>query len=139
MREQRYHGLRKGFLALIAGGLVLWWRWRPFRVAVEGASMSPTLEPGEHLVAVRAGAVRGDSLVVVEHPTRPGYEVVKRVAAVPGGRAGHRILGPGEYWVTGDNPIASTDSRTFGPIGEDAVRGRVVLRYWPIRRMAWFG
>jgi type IV secretory pathway protease TraF len=33
--------------------------------------------------------------------------------------------------VVGDNPAASTDSRTFGPVPPKLVRGRVVYRYWP--------
>jgi signal peptidase I len=137
MREQRYHGLLKGLFPLLAAGSLLWLRWRPFRVAVEGASMSPTLEPGDWLVAVRTRSVREGGLVVVEHPSRPGYEMVKRVAAVPGDLVGDRTLGPGEYWVTGDNEDASTDSRSLGPIGRDRIRGRVVLRYWPVERAMW--
>jgi type IV secretory pathway protease TraF len=76
---------------------------------------------------------------VVEHPDRTGYEMVKRVAAVPGDRVEGRLLGPNEYWVTGDNPDGSSDSRTFGPVPSDAIRGRVVLRYWPPASMSWVG
>jgi len=131
MRNQRYHGRLKGFFPLAVVGMLVWWRWRPFRVEVEGESMSPTLKPGDYLVAVRSRTVRPGSLVVVEHPDRPGYEMVKRVAATPGERIEDRVLSSNEYWVTGDNPDGSTDSRTFGPINSDDIRGRVVLRYWP--------
>ena len=99
--------------------------------------MSPTLEPGEWLVAVKARSIRPGALVVIEHPARPGYEMVKRVAAFPGDRPSDRALGSYEYWVIGDNEEASTDSRSFGPIGREAIRGRVVLRYWPAQRGAW--
>lgn len=136
MREQRYHGHLKRFFPLAAAGMLAWWRWRPFRVEVDGRSMSPTLEPGDYLLAVRAHVVRRGSLVVLAHPDRPDYEMVKRVAAAPGEAAGDRVLGPGEYWVTGDNPDGSTNSRTFGPVRRDVLRGRVVLRYWPVRRAA---
>jgi nickel-type superoxide dismutase maturation protease len=139
MREQRYHGHLKRFFPLAAAAMLAWWRWRPFRVEVDGRSMSPTLEPGDYLLAVRADVVRRGSLVVLGHPDRPHYEMVKRVAATPGEAAGDRNLGPGEYWVTGDNPDGSTDSRTFGPVRQDVLRGRVVLRYWPARRVIWFG
>jgi len=101
--------------------------------------MSPTLKPGEYLFAVRARSVSRGSLVVVEHPNRPGHEMVKRVEAVPGERAGSQILGPDEYWVTGDNSDRSTDSRSFGPVRREAIRGRVILRYWPIQRAMWLG
>jgi nickel-type superoxide dismutase maturation protease len=115
--------------------MLVWWRWRPFRVEVEGDSMAPTLRPGEYLVAVRSHRVVGGSLVVVEHPGRPGYEMVKRVAATPGERVADRVLGPDEYWVVGDNEDGSTDSRTFGPLSAEALRGRVVFRYWPLRNL----
>jgi nickel-type superoxide dismutase maturation protease len=134
MRNQRYHGRLKGFFPLVAAATLLWWRWRPFRVEVEGESMAPTLKPGDYLVAVRSRTVRPGSLVVVEHPHRRGYEMVKRVGAVPGERVDDRDMGPTEYWINGDNPDCSTDSRTFGPILADAIRGRVLLRYWPLRR-----
>jgi nickel-type superoxide dismutase maturation protease len=137
MREQRYHGLSKGFFALLAVGLLVWWRRRSFRVEVYGPSMSPTLEPGEYLFAVRARSVSRGSLVVVEHPNRLGHEMVKRVVATPGEQVADRLLGPEEYWVTGDNQDGSTDSRSFGPVRREAIRGRVILRYWPIGRVAW--
>ena len=37
-------------------------------------------------------------------------------------------------WVEGDNPLYSTDSRHFGPLPMTALRGRLLLRLWPIRR-----
>jgi nickel-type superoxide dismutase maturation protease len=137
MREQRYHGHLKRFLPLAAAAMLVWWRWRPFRVEVEGESMAPTLEPGDYLVAVRPRRVRRGALVVVEHPQRAGYEMVKRVAALPGERVEDRILGTDEYWVIGDKEDGSTDSRTFGAVPADAIRGRVVLRYWPTPRLTW--
>jgi nickel-type superoxide dismutase maturation protease len=120
--------------------MLVWWRWRPFRVEVEGESMSPTLEPGDYLLAVRSAGARRGSLIVVEHPDRPGYEMVKRVGAMPGEWVADRILGPGEFWVVGDNEEGSTDSRTFGPVPRVAIYGRVVLRYWPLggwERFRW--
>lgn len=141
-RTQRYHGRAERALAgvLALGGALLGVALvvlRPFRVAVEGRSMEPTLAPGDFLVA--SGVVRPwrGALVVVEHPGRPGYELVKRVRGVPGDRAGGRTLGPGELWVVGDHPLATTDSRAFGPVPSRAVRGVVLLRYWPPRRVAW--
>ena len=139
MRNQRYHGRLKGFFPLVAAAILVWWRWRPFRVEVDGESMAPTLQPGDYLVAVRSHGVRRGSLVVVEHPDRPGYEMVKRVAATPGEGVADRILGPNEYWILGDNADGSTDSGTFGPISADAIRGHVILRYWPAGTEAWLG
>lgn len=41
-----------------------------------------------------------------------------------------RRLGPAEYFVLGDNPPASRDSRAFGPVDRPAIRGRAV---WSLR------
>jgi signal peptidase I len=45
-------------------------------------------------------------------------------------------LGDDEYFFLGDNPPESRDSRDFGPVGADAVRGRVV---WSLRGTRGFG
>jgi type IV secretory pathway protease TraF len=121
--------------ALAAAGWRAWRRRRPFRVAVAGWSMAPALLPGDLLVAaVDREPVRG-SMVVVPRPDRPELELVKRVLAVAGDRVDGRLLSAGELWVIGDDPSHSTDSRTFGPVRREAVRGVVRFRYWPPRRI----
>jgi nickel-type superoxide dismutase maturation protease len=91
-------------------------RWR--RVAVRGPSMSPTLGDGD-VVLVRFGApVRAGDVVLVTWPARPGQLSVKRAV---------RREGDG-WWVLGDNPYGSTDSRTLGPADVPAVVRR---RLWP--------
>jgi inner membrane protease subunit 1 len=122
-------------MTVLATAGLAWWRWRPFRVEIEGGSMEPTLESGDWALAVRAHRSRSGDVVVVEHPGRPGFELVKRVVAGPDDRAPDgRELGEEEVWVEGDALAASTDSRSFGPVGSDAVVGRVVLVLWPPAR-----
>jgi nickel-type superoxide dismutase maturation protease len=110
-------------------------RWRPFRVEVAGMSMRPTLEPGDWALAVRARRVRRGDVVVVEHPERPGFELVKRVAHAPGDRApdGSELID--EVWIEGDDPEASSDSRRFGPVPVERVRARVRWVWWPPERV----
>jgi signal peptidase I len=96
--------------------------------------MAPALRPGDLLLAARNGSIGRGALVVVEHPERPGFELVKRVAALPGELAEGSLLGPDEYWVTGDNRDASTDSRSIGPVRRSQIHGVVLFRYWPLRR-----
>ena len=110
-------------------------RWRPFRVEVSGPSMRPTLEPGDWALAFVPERVRPGDVVVVQHPERPGLEIVKRVvtAAVDRGPDG---TGPADrVWLEGDDPSSSTDSRAFGAVPLDLISGRVRLVWWPPRRI----
>ena len=43
-------------------------------------------------------------------------------------------LGPDEYWMMGDNRDNSLDSRYFGPVNIEALRGTPLIRYWPLDR-----
>lgn len=88
------------------------------RVVVRGPSMSPALADGD-VVLVRFGArVRSGAVVLVRWAARPEQLSVKRAL---------RPVGEG-WWVEGDNPFGSTDSRTLGPA---EVTGVVHARLWP--------
>jgi nickel-type superoxide dismutase maturation protease len=110
-------------------------RWRPFRIEVSGSSMRPTLEPGDWALAVVPERARPGDVVVVEHPERPGFEMVKRVVSLPGDRAPDGTDAIEGLWVQGDDPSSSTDSRSFGTVPADLVRGRVVAVWWPPSRV----
>jgi nickel-type superoxide dismutase maturation protease len=102
------------------------------RLRVTGESMIPTLLPGDRVVVVRGlgllrPGIRVGDLVALTDPRRPERLMVKRVAAIDGN----------SVVVRGDNEVASTDSRHFGPVGPAAIRGRVVYRYFPEARRGW--
>jgi signal peptidase I len=120
--------------ALVAGAAFAFARYHPARVAIEGVSMAPTLLPGDWCLVVTPERFHRDDVVVVEHPHRPGYEIVKRVTGVPGAVVGGRDLGEDEFWVEGDFAHRSTDSRDFGPVGRAQLKAKVVLVYWPASR-----
>jgi type IV secretory pathway protease TraF len=111
------------------------WRWRPFRVEVKGPSMAPTLQPGDWALAVASGRLRSGDVVVIEHPDRSGFEMVKRIVAGPGEpEPDGRLLDPGEFWVEGDDAERSTDSRAFGPVRRSDIKAKMLLIYWPVER-----
>jgi signal peptidase I len=101
------------------------------RVIVRGESMLPALRAGERVLFDRLAYVierprRGD-IVLARHPSRPGFQIIKRVAEQEG-------LGPGEFWLLGDNADESTDSRTLGPFGREQIVARAWVVYWPPER-----
>ncbi|MFA5420456.1 MAG: signal peptidase I [Patescibacteria group bacterium] len=49
-----------------------------------------------------------------------------------------RVLKSNEYFVMGDNRHASKDSRTFGPVNESFIIGKVLLRAWPFNNFTAF-
>jgi len=146
--------------ALVAAGLAAR-RARLEPMLVKGGSMRPTLGPGQRIaVAPLLRPPRRGDLVVVRR--EGGLEVVKRVVGLPGEQVRLRAgrlevdgrpvpepylpggsgageldlrLGPAQYLVLGDHRAASTDGRDFGPVGADAVVGRVRFAYWPPRRL----
>ncbi|HWL37331.1 MAG TPA: nickel-type superoxide dismutase maturation protease [Frankiaceae bacterium] len=91
------------------------------RVAVRGPSMIPTLAPGEWVLVRRTASPRPGAVVLVRTPERL---TVKRLV---------RLTEDG-CWVEGDNPAASTDSRTYGAVPRQDVVGEVRWRYHPWRR-----
>jgi nickel-type superoxide dismutase maturation protease len=116
-------------IGLLTAGVYLRRRYR--RYEVSGWSMYPTLEPGDYLVVDRY-AYRGrrcaepGDIVLATDPRNRYQVLVKRVewADQFGGA-----------FLVGDNAAASTDSREFGPVGRQAIEGRVVFAYWPPSRV----
>src|ERR1700675_2974231 len=97
---ETYHRGRKSFFGIGASVVVVagvaWacLRWKPSRVRIEGGSMAPTLVPGDWALTIPLRHPKIGDVVVVEHPERPGYEMVKRLTAGPGDRVGERALDP---------------------------------------------
>jgi nickel-type superoxide dismutase maturation protease len=103
--------------------LGLWTVGRRRRYRIRGASMRPTLSPGDQVLidpsAYRRHAPRVGDVVLARHPYRRDVEMVKRIDGT---------LPDGRLLLAGDNPDESTDGRTLGAISPDLLRGQVVLR-----------
>jgi signal peptidase I len=88
------------------------------RFVVAETSMSPTLEPGDGVIAWRSGRVRRGQIRCFEHPDQPGFWLIKRVGDVRG-----------ETFeaVSDDGSAATVDSRRFGFVRVDG-SFRVLVR-----------
>ena len=104
--------------------LFLWLLGRRRRLRVTGESMLPHLPPGQEVLIIpprhddRPPQI-GD-VVVIQHPRQPETRIIKRIAHIQPG---------GDYILLGDNPAASTDSRSFGPVPPGKILGRVVCLF----------
>jgi nickel-type superoxide dismutase maturation protease len=94
------------------------------RVRIVGPSMAPTMMNDEWWLVRRTSTPRPGDVALLVHPRRPDLLIVKRLAR-------HE---DGGWWVLGDNPDASEDSRHFGAVPDANVLGRLWWRYHPLRR-----
>jgi nickel-type superoxide dismutase maturation protease len=104
--------------------LLLWLLRRRRRFRVTGESMLPVLKPGDVVLAdpfaYRHSCPQPGDIVIARHPLRQDVTLIKRVSAV---------LEDGRCRLEGDNPAESTDSRAFGAVVPEQVRGRVTSRF----------
>lgn len=83
--------------------------------------------PGETIT------VSGDAIhvngVALEEPYIP-----EEFETLPGAATKNKaiVLGPDEYFVSGDNRPYSSDSRAWGPIHKSDIVGKAFFRYWPL-------
>ncbi|MEK7585367.1 MAG: signal peptidase I [Patescibacteria group bacterium] len=112
---------------------------------VSGLSMTPSFQDGEYLIIDELSyhfrsPAKGE-VIVFRYPKDPAKFFIKRVIGVPGEtvkvRGSDRLLGPNDYYVLGDNRDMSLDSREWGPVPEDLIKGRVFLRLFPFNRLGY--
>lgn len=85
-------------------------------VRVAGDSMRPALHDGDLvLVDLKSEGFAIGDVVYVRHPFKMSVRMIKRIAEITD--CGFTLLG--------DNPSASTDSRTLGLISKSEILGKV--------------
>ena len=131
------------------------------RLRIKGDSMSPTYIQGDYILVNRRKydlnkPKRGD-IVLFQHPGLGNKYVIKRIVGGPGELIrlkkpesyvlanslsnltnsdptlySEQILDEDEYFLLGDNPSNSLDSRRIGPVKLNLILGKVWFKYWPI-------
>ena len=110
------------------------------------------------------GSIERGDMVVFWFPLDPSKSYIKRVIGVPGDTVyidagqvyvnGHALNEPyvpedyhdrvsyeehripsDQYFVLGDHRSSSSDSRTWGFVKRDAIYGKAVFVYWPLKNM----
>lgn len=90
-----------------------------FKYIVEGNSMSPLLKDGDKVLVDRNAKIEVGDIVVAKHPVEQISEIMKRV---------EQINEHGDYFLVGDNLDESTDSRHYGAVTREYIKGKVIAR-----------
>ena len=103
---------------------LLWILRRRKRFRVKGKSMQPLLQPEEEILinpyAYLQSPPQVNDIVVVVHPHKSNLEIIKRIV---------EIRENNTYFLQGDNLSHSTDSRNFGTVALNLIRGKVTSRF----------
>lgn len=129
-------------------------------VKVNGSSMYPTLEGEEIMLLNKLGTIDRFDIVVVELDGESS-NLIKRVIGMPGETVeiiGSKIyidgeeleddygygstysvdpvtLGEDEYFILGDNRVVSLDSRAFGKVSRDEIKGTTNFIMYPFGKI----
>ena len=116
-------------------------------------------------VSYSFGEVDRFDVIVLMNPRDHSVDYVKRVVGLPGERVRIRggvveingdplttdvdlidddatmpelIVPSGHFFVLGDNRPVSCDSREFGLVQDELIKGKVRVRFWPLDRLTVF-
>lgn len=129
-------------------------------VRVDGDSMKNTLKNGDILLLYKLGSINRLDIIVLDEE-KDNEKIIKRVIGLPGETVAIKkgkiyindkviddkyaygetsdydkvTLEDDEYFILGDNRLISKDSRYFGPIKENEIKGKIVFRLFPFTKI----
>ena len=129
-------------------------------VRVDGDSMKNTLKNGDILLLYKLGSINRLDIIVLDEE-KDNEKIIKRVIGLPGETVAIKkgkiyindkviddkyaygetsdydkvTLEDDEYFILGDNRLISKDSRYFGPIKKNEIKGKIVFRVFPFTKI----
>lgn len=129
-------------------------------VRVDGDSMKNTLKNGDILLLYKLSSINRFDIIVLDEE-KNNEKIIKRVIGMPGETVAIKkdkiyindkviddeyaygetsdynkvTLRDNEYFILGDNRLISKDSRYFGPIKENEIKGKIVFRLFPFTKI----
>lgn len=129
-------------------------------VRVDGDSMKNTLKNGDILLLYKLSSIDRFDIIVLDEE-KDNEKIIKRVIGLPGETVAIKngkiyindkviddeyaygetsdynkvTLKDDEYFILGDNRLISKDSRYFGPIKDNEIKGKIVFRLFPFTKI----
>lgn len=129
-------------------------------VRVDGDSMKNTLKNGDILLLYKLSSIDRFDIIVLDEE-KDNEKIIKRVIGMPGESVAIKkgkiyindkviddeyaygetsdynkvTLRDNEYFILGDNRLISKDSRYFGPIKDNEIKGKIVFRLFPFTKI----
>ena len=136
--------IRFAIIAILIVVPIRLWVAQPF--IVSGPSMEPTFYNGDYLIVdeitYHFEKPKIGDVVVFRYPLDTSKFFIKRIEGLPGDKVNimgkEIVLKDGEYYVLGDNSPHSSDSRIWGPVPQNLLIGRVLIRLWPLNKISLF-
>ena len=129
-------------------------------VRVDGDSMKNTLKNGDILLLYKLSSIDRFDIIVLDEE-KDNEKIIKSVIGLPGETVAIKkgkiyindkviddeyaygqtsdynkvTLKDDEYFILGDNRLISKDSRYFGPIKDNEIKGKIVFRLFPFTKI----
>ncbi len=106
--------------------------------------LRPPFEPSRHFIKRIIGlpnetiSVQGSQVTIknAEHPE--GFTLDEPYIKFQSDKVSNYTLGAHEYFVMGDNREFSSDSRSWGPLPDNLITGKALIRILPLKEIGLF-